>query len=451
MPVDADALERLHKLRSLGVRQGVSGLGRAGHQEPALAPQAEQAQGAAHDAGPGGAGAGLPGEAVATPHGPAWVQTVRYPLAERPDLGSLLAVPREALAALGHDPALFALDPAATAFIDVETTGLALDAGTYTFLIGIGTFEDDFVVRQYFMRSPAEERAQLHLVSEALGCCTGIVSFNGRAFDLPLLQNRFLLARLAPPLPGAPHLDLLPPARRLWRAHLGSCALGELERKVLGRLRSAADVPGWMIPGIYHDFYQGGGGEATHLMTRVFYHNQEDITSMASLATHMARFFERAQAARCVEGLHPLECASLARCYDSLGWAEASEAAYRAALAGPPGVEGEAEMLRAFGFWLKRAGRREEAAALWETWITTVRDADLTPYLELAKHHEWHTGDIRSARSWAAWAASIVESGWPPGAARNEALADLRRRLQRLERKLAGGRATSEHGQAIGT
>ena len=126
-----------------------------------------------------------------------------------------------ALAALDRNDSLLAMDPAKVAFIDTETTGLSLGTGTYTFLIGVGTYELSqesgeperaFVVRQFFMRSPAEERAQLHLVEEALADCTGIVSFNGRGFDMPLIYNRFVLASMPLPLIGAPHLDLLPPA-----------------------------------------------------------------------------------------------------------------------------------------------------------------------------------------------------------------------------------------------
>ena len=111
-----------------------------------------------------------------------------------------------------------ALEPGKVAFIDTETTGLSLGTGTYTFLIGVGIYEEDaFVVRQFFMRSPAEERAQLHLVEEALSARTGIVSFNGRGFDMPLIHNRFVLAGMPLPMAGAPHLDLLPPARRSGR------------------------------------------------------------------------------------------------------------------------------------------------------------------------------------------------------------------------------------------
>ena len=54
------------------------------------------------------------------------------------------------------------IDLSKTVFIDTETTGLAGGTGTLAFLIGVGTFEEDgsFVVRQFFMRSPAEEPAR---------------------------------------------------------------------------------------------------------------------------------------------------------------------------------------------------------------------------------------------------------------------------------------------------
>ena len=52
------------------------------------------------------------------------MRTVRYALAERPDLAALLHIEPEAFAAAGHDGALAALDPAQAAFIDTETTGL---------------------------------------------------------------------------------------------------------------------------------------------------------------------------------------------------------------------------------------------------------------------------------------------------------------------------------------
>jgi hypothetical protein len=450
-------LERIHRLRKLGVRRRVRDL--------TPAPAAAQPSEAAEFAVSGNqlpassfrlpASNILPGAEVSTPFGPAWVRVARYPLAGRSDLTEWLSVEPAALAALDRNDALLRLDPAQVAFIDTETTGLSLGAGTYTFLIGVGTFENpvglrdpqglgDFVVRQFFMRNPAEERAQLHLVEEALADRAGIVSFNGRGFDLPLITNRFVLAGMPLPLAGAPHLDLLPPARRLWKARWGSCSLGSLERNVLAFQRTAEDVPGYLIPDIYRQYYRTG--EVTDLLVRVFYHNLEDIVSMPLLGARMARFFRQERSGSPAElftALHPLECWSLGRCYEALDWVEESIEAYRAALDRAPGDSESAQVLRELGFLYKRLARRDEAAEVWESWISTVAGDDLTPYIELAKHHEWHTLDLAAARGWAAWALRIAE-GWPPGITRTEALADLRHRLERVERKRAGGAVLEE-------
>jgi uncharacterized protein YprB with RNaseH-like and TPR domain len=359
----------------------------------------------------------------------------RFSLAEHPDLAAWLRVSGDALAALGQDAALADLAPGRAVFLDTETTGLSMGAGTYTFMIGVGTYEDlSFVVRQYFMRHPGEERAQLHLVEEALTGCSGLVSFNGRGFDLPLVQSRFVLAQRPLPLVGAPHLDLLPPARRVWRARVGSCRLGSLEQNVLGVQRTVEDVPGYLIPDIYREYYHGGG--VTEMLVRVFYHNLLDITSMPILAARLARHFEPADSVARLTDLHPLECASLARCYAGLAWIDAAIAAYRAALAGSLADAERADVLRDLAYLLKRLERREEAAEVWEEWIGSLMGDDLTPYIELAKHHEWNTLNHKAARGWTAWALRIAE-GWPSGSARAEAVEELRHRLERLERKLA--------------
>jgi hypothetical protein len=294
------------------------------------------------------------------------------------------------------------------------------------------------------MRHPGEERGQLHLVEEALGNCAGLVSFNGRGFDLPLVQSRFVLARLPAPLAGAPHLDLLAPSRRVWRARVGSCRLGSLEQNVLGIQRTVEDVPGYLIPDIYRDYYHTG--TITEMLVRVFYHNLMDIVSMPILAARLARHFEPADPVGRLVGLHPLDCASLGRCYVGLAgesaaavWDEAAIVAYRTAL---NGALADAERANAFcdlAFLLKRLERREEAAGVWEEWISAVPDADLTPYIELAKHHEWHTGNLKAARGWVAWALRIAEERSSAGA-RDEVIAELRHRLARIERKLVEGR-----------
>jgi len=429
--------DRLERLRRLGVRRGTRDLPHPPERRPA--PEAGI----------------LPGEEVDTPFGPVWARTARFPLAERPDLAQWLRAEPEALAALGRDVSLATLDPAGVVFLDTETTGLSVDTGTYTFLIGIGSYalpepgavrkagrpEGEFVVKQFFMRNPAEERAQLHLVEEVLAGCGGMVTFNGKAFDLPLVQSRFVLARMPWPIPGVPHLDLLPPSRRVWRARHGSCALGNLEQKVLALQRTVEDVPGWMIPDIYREYYRTG--IATDMLAHVFYHNLQDILSMVLLAERLGRLFRVAEFTEEVARLHPLECLSLGRCYEMLDWVEAGIVAYRAALDGLAALPEQSEGLRSLSFLYKRLGRWDEAAALWEQWIGTIPGDDLTPYVELAKYHEWHTTDLDAARGWAAWALRIAEGG-APGSYREDAMATLRHRLARLEGKRAGAPAATD-------
>ncbi len=211
--------------------------------------------------------------------------------------------PTQALAALDRNDGLLRLEPAKAAFIDTETTGLSLGAGTYTF-IGVGTFEDETLRRPPILYAqPGNERAQPHLVEKALGRCTGIVSFNGRGFDMPLINNRFVLAGMPLPMIGAPHLDLLPPARRLWKARWGSCSLGNLERNVLEFQRTAKDVPGYLIPDIYRQYYLTG--VATEMLTHVFYHNLEDIASMVVLGRSHGEILAAGKPGRAPAGAAP--------------------------------------------------------------------------------------------------------------------------------------------------
>jgi len=439
-----DKLARLARLRKLGVTRGahdlnapVATLSRTAAGAPIETTQPPLPHSSTRST--------LPGEPVDTPHGPAWVRTVRYPLAGRPDLTALLHIEPDALAAAGRDDALVALDPARAAFIDTETTGLTPDTGTYTFLIGVGTFEvpdapdryslGEFVVRQFFMRHPGEERAQLHLLEEALAHRTGIISFNGRGFDLPMLQNRFILARRPFPWIRLPHFDLLPASRRVWRGRLESCRLSSLEEHILAVQRSEEDVPGYLIPDIYRQYYLSG--VITDMLVRVFYHNLIDITSMPLLAARLGQLYQAAGLEERLDALHPAERAGLARAYVDLGWIAAGERAYHAALATAAADAQRAQLYRDLGLLLKRLARREEAVALWEEWIGAVPGEDVTPYVELAKHHEWHTADLAAARGWTAWAVRIAE-GWPPGYGRDATLLELRHRLARIERKLAG-------------
>ena len=232
-------------------------------------------------------------------------------------------------------------------FLDTETTGLAGGAGTAAFLIGVGWVEGErFHVRQYFMRDYHEEAALLHGLADELARFESLVTFNGKMFDVPLLDARFRLNRARFPLGDAPHLDLLHPARRLWKARLESCRLQSLEAALMG-LRRHGDIPGEEIPQIYFDFVRRRDARK---LARVFDHNRQDIVSLAALAVLACQWVEEG----CAEDARDVY--SLARVLERARLYERSEAEYRRALdldAGP--LRGKA-LLR-LAWRAKRAGR----------------------------------------------------------------------------------------------
>jgi uncharacterized protein YprB with RNaseH-like and TPR domain len=336
-------------------------------------------------------------------------------------------------------------------FFDLETTGLAGGAGTYAFLVGCGYFEGStFQTRQFFLADYADERDLLRGVSEFLERFRGVVTFNGRTFDLPIMATRYSMQRVRSPFEDLPHVDLLHPARRLWRRraspgdrpgradpHTGrgrgeqaSCALGALERAILD-IERVGDVPGAEIPGRYFAYIRGG--DATPLVD-VFEHNRLDLVSLAALTAVVLTMVEGgAEAAR-----NSRECLALGRLFDERGQVDRAKACYALAarLAEPPWEPDDAfaraEALKRLAVQLRRERRHEEAAALWLQ-IAEAGACDAGLAIEaieaLAIHHEHRSKDLGAAR---AYAVRALEAG-PQAPSRRE----LEHRLDRLNRKLA--------------
>ncbi|MCA9959908.1 MAG: ribonuclease H-like domain-containing protein [Anaerolineales bacterium] len=310
-------------------------------------------------------------------------------------------------------------------FLDTETTGLA-GAGTLAFMVGVAFFEQEaLVVRQYFLRDHGDEAAMLTLLSDLLAEKSGLVTFNGRSFDIPLLDGRYLINRMFTDLRERPHLDLLHPARRLWRQRLGSCALGSLEQTLLGLRRTQEDVPGWLIPTLYQDYLRTG--DARELL-RVFYHNQIDMLSMVTLAARVMHLF-----AHTTPNQHPVDLYSLGKWQIDLHLPEAAEQTLQWAAAGDLPLELYHQALQQLGQLLKRQERRDEAVPLWQQIAATSFDS-IDAHVELAKHYEWQQQDYETAVYWTEAALKLTK-GWGAGQA---ALVrgELEHRLQRLQRKL---------------
>jgi len=350
-------------------------------------------------------------------------------------LAWLLGQAPQAAAGLARDERLESLDFRRAAFLDTETTGLMRGTGTYVFLVGVGYFADSaFHVAQFFMRGLEEELAMLQVLAGFLDRFAAVVSFNGRAFDLPLLRTRFTLARMGPCLSDLPHFDLLFPARRLWRARLDSCALSALETEILGVNRGSSDVPSWQIPALYADYLRTGDGRQ---MAGVLFHNQQDVLSLVVLAAHMCQLFTDPWTG---SPICAAELLSLGRIYESLALGGRAERAYRAALRGPLAQELHDHALRSLSFLLKRQGRRKEASEVW--WQGVVDGRQLYPYVELAKYYEWQLKDWPRAAEVTRRALDQLE-GAPPGPRCRRAQAELRHRLARLERKMRGSGVAS--------
>ena len=411
--------DRLERLRALGVQRGVEGL-----KPPAPRETRRPRQGDIRDV--------VDGFDVDTPHGPCFVVDTRY--AEH--AGRLVGAPPPTaghLPRLARDTALADLDLRRAAFLDVETTGLSGGTGTFAFLVGIGAYEGDhFHVRQFFMRDPGDEPALLHALSDWLNERAGLVTFNGKAFDLPLLQTRFRLQRRRAPLSAAPHLDLLSHARRLWRTRLGSCALSSLEQHILGVERTD-DVPGMIIPYLYFDYVRTGRADR---LARVFYHNALDIVSMAALLCRMCDVFDDPDAGGVQHGADWL---SLGAVFEGAGDCDRATDAYHRALACrlPPELHEQAR--ERLSQLCKRQGAWDQAVEAWAAAVANGTARRLYPYLELAKYYEHRARDYSAAIQTVRQAVVLVES-WrirPDSLNQAATLTDLRHRLARLERKLA--------------
>jgi uncharacterized protein len=321
-------------------------------------------------------------------------------------------------------------------FLDTETTGLA-GASTLAFMVGVAFFESSvssgkdpagsaeaFVVRQYFLRDHADEAAMLLQLEELLSRKAGLITFNGRTFDIPLLDYRFIVNRLSGEFAALPNIDLLPPSRRLWRARLGSCALGALEEKLLGLQRTQEDVPGWLIPSLYFNYLRTGDA---HELRRVFYHNQIDMLSMVSLATRIFRYFRQAD-----EG-DALDLLSLGRWQADLGLHEEAETTLRRAIDADLPLEAYQLALHRLATLFKKTGRRDEAVIVWQQ-LAVTSTGDVSAHIELAKHYEWQVGDIKLAQYWTGEALSLVDR-LPPSPGTSYTRESLLHRRDRLQNK----------------
>lgn len=312
----------------------------------------------------------------------------------------------ELLGLLALEPSLAAIDPRRALYLDTETTGLGGGAGVLAFLVGLAHFDERgvLVMEQLLLRRPGEEVALLELLRERIEAAGVLVTYNGKAFDLPLLRGRYVMNHRPLP-PQRPHLDLLHVGRRLHKARLGACRLIGLEADVLGFQR-VGDIEGGDVAARYGHYLRTGDEAA---LSAVVEHNALDVISMAAL---VALYGEP------LALLQGEDLIGLARVFHRAKAPERARVAADAAVARAL----DPEALRVRGQIAKARGDRAAALADFEAFAADVDDPLVR--LELAKLYEHH---VRAPDK----ALAILERGTS-----ETDEASLRRRA-RLERKAA--------------
>jgi uncharacterized protein YprB with RNaseH-like and TPR domain len=326
-----------------------------------------------------------------------------------------------------------------TVFIDCETTGLAGGVGTYAFLVGMGYFLDQkFLIKQYFMRDFDEEKAVLFAVSQELSNFKFMASYNGKCYDLPLLENRSIVNRIDFDSSLWTHLDLLFPSRRLWKRRIQDCSLASVEQRILNVEREI-DIPSFLIPQIYFDYLRSGSVEQ---LIPVFHHNIYDILSLVSLSVLIDQSIQDFHVAGVED---PIDLYSLGRLHFSLGNFSDSIMCFEHALSKDMPTD-----LKTQNWWwqqaiyinlayaYKRTGNIKQAVQIWHHLLKEESPFNFYVYQELAKYYEHKEKDYPQAMLIVDRATECINMNSCFSSKFNyqKALESLKYRKSRLERKI---------------
>lgn len=352
-------------------------------------------------------------------------------------IGNVASVSDDWLSRWGYFPSPRTFDHTRTIFVDTETSGLAGAGGTLAFLIGIGYFyQGEFRIEQFFSDSHAREEGMLDLVADFVEPFHTVVTFNGKAFDLPLLETRYLLKRKKTPFSRMDHLDLLHPCRQLWQLSLDNCKLQTLERDLLGFKRTD-DLPGQEIPQAYFKYVRWGDPDPLY---RVFQHNADDITALAAV-TYLLWAETRGDGTRG----DPVLDFSRGKIYGRHGEIKLAIRALESAKDREPSSHRQAVITSQLTMLHKSLGHWKDAEELWTEMVDSAMPFRLLPFVELAKYYEHRTGELDKARDFVERALAEISPN------RHEDLAALRHRLNRVNRKIerpACSRPPAPKGQA---
>jgi hypothetical protein len=280
------------------------------------------------------------------------------------------------------------------------------------FVIGVGWWRGHtFEVEQLVLRSPGHEPEMLARLDQLLADCGALVSYNGRAFDVPLLRTRYLMNRRPAGVLERPHLDLLAPARQLFARRAIDCRLTTLETVVLRRPRGQ-DLSGADIPSRYRAYLRTRDPAA---LRAVLEHNRRDVIATGALLTETLRRLA-----------DPLEWAedgdelfAAARLWARVGDTARADAALARGLAIAGSRPARRRLLRLRARLARRCGDAALARSLWAEYSREFPEENMG-YVEVAKLCEHRLRDLGGAL-YAVEQAPLA----------TEALVERRGRLQR--------------------
>lgn len=337
-----------------------------------------------------------------------------------------LDIPGRVLAVLGRDESFENLSLNGALLLDLETTGLAGGTGTVPFLIGLGYFEEgSFKVQQFFLQDLAAEASMLE---EFRSLCAekkfhSVISYNGKGFDLPLLETRFALNRLRFPLAGLPHLDFLYSARQLWKHKYESCRLYHLALEHLGASRSE-DIPSEEIPWRYFQFLRTGDFS---LVEPIIYHNQEDILSLYGVVVAGAVMVAQAIENQGLEA-DGLDLLGVGKILEKAGEVDRSITFYERALNNQLPGELSVKLKKNLAGHFKRCGDFSRAVELWLDLVENSEDLEC--FRELAIYYEHRAKNPEEALKYALDGLALAR-GFHQSYEQ-----DFQKRVERLSRKL---------------
>lgn len=311
-------------------------------------------------------------------------------------------------------------------FLDTETTGLSGGAGTVAFLVGVGFVEGDaFVIEQYLMRDYADEPELIDRLANRMDGFDCVCTFNGKTFDMPLLDARFTMCRMRHRWRDLPNLDLLHSARRTWKLRLGSCRLGRLEEMVLGMAR-VDDLPGSEVPQRYFDFLKTGD---LSLLEDILRHNRQDIATLAALLVRLCGIYDEPERLTDRKDLF-----SVGKALERQGELRPARELYRvSAIPAPAGTLSalSSEKVAGMANWRiylieRRSGNTEGMRMILEQMLVRGQMV-CTVQTELSKLYEHRIGDCQKALRHAREARRICTT---------DEAETLDKRIARLEKKL---------------